>query len=87
MTLPAAEWRGPVTSSYGVHLVRVTGRAAPEGLAFEDVREAVARDFSEERRLVANADFIRRLKERYLISVDEAAINDAATSRIATATR
>lgn len=84
MTLPAGEWHGPVASSYGVHLVRVSERAEPQAVAFEAVREAVARDFSEERRLAANRDFIWRLKERYLISVDEAALNKAApTSKTA----
>jgi peptidyl-prolyl cis-trans isomerase C len=85
VTLPAGEWRGPVASSYGVHLVRVSERAEPQAVGFEAVREAVVRDFSEERRLAANADFIRRLKERYLISVDEAALNDAATPSTKTA--
>jgi len=87
MTLPAGEWRGPVTSSYGMHLVRVSHRSEPQAVEFESVREAVVRDFSEERRLAANNDFIRRLKERYLISVDEAALNSAAAPSTKTAMR
>jgi peptidyl-prolyl cis-trans isomerase C len=77
MTLPTGEWRGPIGSSYGVHLVRVSERAEPQAVEFEAVRETVARDFSEERRIAANSDFIRRLEQRYLISVDEAALNAA----------
>jgi peptidyl-prolyl cis-trans isomerase C len=77
VTLPAGEWRGPIASSYGVHLVLVSERAEPQAMEFEAVREAVARDFSEERRIAANSDFIRRLEQRYLISVDEAALNAA----------
>ena len=87
MTLPAGEWRGPVASSYGMHLVRVSERAEPQAVEFEAVREAVERDFSEERRLAANADFIRRLKDRYLISVDEAALNGAAAPSVKTAAK
>jgi peptidyl-prolyl cis-trans isomerase C len=87
MTLPTGEWRGPVRSSYGVHLVRISDRAEPQPVEFESVREAVVRDFSEERRIAANNDFIRRLKERYLISVDEAALNGAAASTSKTAMR
>jgi hypothetical protein len=87
ITLPTGEWRGPVASSYGVHLVRVSNRAEPQAVEFEAVREAVVRDFSEERRLAANADFIRRLKERYSIRVDEAAFNGATAPSTKTAMR
>jgi hypothetical protein len=87
VTLPAGEWRGPIASSYGVHLVRVSERAEPQAMEFEAVREAVARDFSEERRIAANSDFIRRLEQRYLISVDEAALNGAAPPPIKTAAK
>jgi hypothetical protein len=87
ITLPTGEWRGPVTSSYGAHLVRVSDRAEPQAVEFEAVREAVVRDFSEERRLAANSDFIRRLKERYSIVVDEAAFNGATAPSTKTAMR
>lgn len=85
--LPAGEWQGPVSSTYGMHLVQVSGREAPRPAAFETVREAVVRDFSEENRLTANRDFIRRLKERYRIAIDEAALSHAATPSTETATR
>jgi hypothetical protein len=87
VTLPAWEWRGPVASSYGVHLVRVSERAEPQAVEFAAVRDAVLRDFSEERRLAANSDFIRRLKERYLISIDEKALDDAAAPSTRTAAK
>ena len=85
--MPAGEWHGPVASSYGVHLVRVSGRAEPQPVAFEAVREAVARDFSDERRRTANRDFLEGLKARYRITVDEAALNGAAAAPTKTATR
>ncbi len=80
-------WRGPVGSSYGMHLVVVSGREEPQGVAFEAVRDAVLRDFSEERRREANQDFIGRLKQRYQISVDEAALDGAAARSNATVIR
>jgi hypothetical protein len=83
--LPAGEWRGPVPSSYGVHLVRVTERSDPQPAKFETVREAVARDLAEERRRQANAEFIARLKARYQILVDEAALAKAAAPSTKTA--
>ena len=85
--MPAGEWRGPFASSYGVHLVRVSKRAEPQPSKFEAVREAVARDFSDERRRTANHDFLERLKTQYRITVDEAALMDAAAPSIKTATR
>ena len=85
--MPAGEWRGPVASSYGLHLVRVSGRAEPQPVAFEAVRDAVARDFSDERRRTANRDFLERLKAQYRITVDEAALSGAAAPPSKTATR
>ena len=87
MALPAGEWRGPVASSYGAHLVRVSGRAAPQPVAFETVRESVARDLADERRRTANVDLLEQLKARYHISVDEAALRGAAAPANKTATR
>jgi hypothetical protein len=87
LTLPAGEWHGPVASSYGAHLVRVSERAAPQPVAFEAVREAVMRDFAEDRRQTANRDFVERLKARYQITVDEAALAGAAAPPTKTATR
>jgi hypothetical protein len=87
LTLPPGKWRGPVASSYGAHLVRVSERAEPQPVAFEAVREAVLRDLADERRRTANRDFVERLKERYQITVDEAALSRSAAPAIRTATR
>jgi hypothetical protein len=64
-------WQGPVRSSYGEHLVQVVGRAEPRAPAFEEVREAVARDFRQEHREQANADASREMRERYQVVVEE----------------
>jgi parvulin-like peptidyl-prolyl isomerase len=85
--MPAGEWRGPVASSYGLHLVRVSGRAEAQPVAFEAVRDAVARDFSDERRRTANRELLERLKAQYRITVDEAALNGATAPPTKTATR
>jgi peptidyl-prolyl cis-trans isomerase C len=85
--MPAGEWRGPVASSYGVHLVRVSGRTEPQPVAFETVRDAVERDFSDERRRTANEAFLAGLKARYRITVDDAALIRAAAPATKTATR
>lgn len=72
------EWRGPVASSYGLHLVRVEGRTEPRTVKFDEVREMVLRDFNEERRRTANREVFEKLCQRYHVAVDEAALAKAA---------
>lgn len=67
--LETEEWEGPVTSSYGVHLVRVrerTGARAPE---LDDVSGRVRNDLLSKRRRDANAALVDSLKQRYEIVV------------------
>lgn len=71
-------WSGPVASSYGLHLVKVEARVAGRQVTLDKVRDAVLRDFNEERRRAANKDIFERLRERYKVTVDEAALTKAA---------
>lgn len=80
-------WRGPIESSYGMHLVLMTRREEPQAVAFEAARDAVLRDFSEERRRGANLEFIKRLKQRYQVTVDETALRGASARSDATVIR
>jgi parvulin-like peptidyl-prolyl isomerase len=75
--LREGEWNGPVESSYGLHLVRIDARGAVQPARFDAVRETVVRDFCEERRNIANHDIFEKLRERYQVSVDEAALAKA----------
>ena len=75
---PTGMWRGPVTSSYGLHLVRVEARMEPRAVKFDEVRETVVRDLNDERRRTANSEIFERLRERYRVKVDEAALTKAA---------
>jgi peptidyl-prolyl cis-trans isomerase C len=85
--LPIGNWQGPVASVYGVHLVLVTAREEARPVAFESVRDAVARDLAEDRRITGNHEFVERLKARYRIHVDEAALDAGANVPATTATR
>jgi hypothetical protein len=87
IALPDGPWQGPLTSTYGTHLVLVTGREQARPVAFERVRDAVARDFAEDRRLAANRDFLDRLKARYRVQIDDAALEAAAKDSTETAVR
>jgi peptidyl-prolyl cis-trans isomerase C len=49
-TLPEGTWEGPVASTYGHHLVRVTERNEPRAPALHEVRQRVRVDWVEARR-------------------------------------
>ena len=84
---PTGEWSRPVESSYGLHLVRVEARMEPLAVKFDEVRETVLRDFHDERRSIANTEVFKKLRERYQVTVDEAALAKAAAPAIKTAQR
>jgi hypothetical protein len=73
--LEGSGWQGPVASSYGEHLVEVLARDDARAPAFEEVRQAVVRDFQQERREQANADAYRDMRARYQIEVEEPALD------------
>ena len=77
------EWRGPVASTYGLHLVRVEARTHPRGVKLAEVRETVLRDFNDERRQTANREVYEKLCQRYQVTVDETALAKAAPIKTA----
>ena len=68
-TAPAGAWAGPVVSPYGVHLLRVEARFAPEAAAFESVRAEVRAAWIAERRKANNAAYLQGLRKRYRVEV------------------
>jgi parvulin-like peptidyl-prolyl isomerase len=85
--LPPGAWQGPVASSYGLHLVRVEARAEAKPVTLDEVRATVVQDFNDERRRTTNHEVFERLRERYQVSVDEAALTKAAAPTSKTAHR
>jgi peptidyl-prolyl cis-trans isomerase C len=68
--LEAEGWQGPLESSYGLHLVRISEKVAtrmPEQVA---VIEKVRADWMLEQRQKANSEIYRRFKQRYEIVVE-----------------
>ncbi|MEY4484631.1 MAG: hypothetical protein RL693_2083 [Verrucomicrobiota bacterium] len=74
---PLDVWSGPMTSSYGVHLVRVTSSGGRQPVELAAVRDGVLRDFLDERRRSANDEVLIRMKQNYEIIIDEAALKNA----------
>ena len=71
MKLKVGEWNGPELSGYGVHLVYVYDLkegAVPE---LAEVKDKVLEAWHEEQRESFNAEFLKNLKERFEIVIDE----------------
>jgi len=68
-TLPQAEWAGPLASSYGLHLVQVTGREPAGQPALAEVRAEVEREWASEQRIRSRQRFHEVLRERYEVEV------------------
>jgi hypothetical protein len=72
--LPQGSWQGPVTSGYGIHLVYITEHIPVRLPDLAEVRDAVSRDYQQQKREAANQAFYARLKQRYNISIDQTAL-------------
>jgi len=70
MRLPIGDWSAPIPSSYGVHLVRVDAHVAGHHPALAEVRNAISRDWYEERRTAADRLALARLRQRYDIRIE-----------------
>jgi hypothetical protein len=68
--LPIGEWSGPVTSVFGVHLVYMRQRSARRTPALAEVRDAVRREWAEDRRVSANKTFYATLLKRYSVTLE-----------------
>ena len=66
--LPVGSWHGPLNSSYGVHVVRVTARTAQGAPSFEGVRDRARGDWMYEERQRLNRQAIEAMVERQLDS-------------------
>lgn len=70
-TLEPDRWLGPVSSAYGFHLVRVTGRESPLLRPFGEVRTQVLEDWHRAQQTRANEQFFAGLLKKYEVVVDE----------------
>jgi hypothetical protein len=68
--IETGSWQGPVMSGYGQHLVNVSVRTLPATLALPEVRDDVTRAWREEQRKINSAEFYRRLRDGYTLTVE-----------------
>jgi parvulin-like peptidyl-prolyl isomerase len=65
LAMTPGTWNGPVRSSYGLHLVRVTDICPAERRGFEVVRDAVSNDWRRERERNTKAAYLAKLRDKY----------------------
>jgi len=64
-TLKVGQWKGPIRSGFGFHLVNVTELQASELRPFEDVRSQLLVQWRDERQGQANTSFLAGLRKKY----------------------
>lgn len=69
-SIPDGRWSGPVTSGFGVHLVRIDSRTPARVPALAEVRRDVERDLLRERTRKANEAFYDALRKRYTVRIE-----------------
>jgi hypothetical protein len=71
-TVEPGSWQGPVPSSFGVHFVFVEERMEGGLPPLDTLREAVQREWLNARRIEAEHNLYRKLRDRYRIVVEAA---------------
>jgi len=69
-SLPVGQWAGPLTSSFGVHLVRVSARRPSLLPSLDSVRALVAREWENAQRKRALEESYRRLRQTYAVVIE-----------------
>ncbi len=75
--MPVGEWSGPVRSGLGLHLVRVEDRQPARLAAFEEVRDAVARQYDYYAVLESQDRMFRELLETYDVRIEADGVPEA----------
>ena len=76
LELSPGQWRGPVLSGYGVHLIYISSVSEPPAQVLADVRERVVQDWEMERGEELNNKFYASLREQYTVVIEEPAVED-----------
>jgi parvulin-like peptidyl-prolyl isomerase len=72
--LKPGKWEGPLRSGFGLHLVRITKRVGGRLPDLKEVREKVKQDWAVERQKELKDAAYAKLRERYSVTVEKAAV-------------
>ena len=70
MELPVGTWEGPIESGFGLHLILIADRKPGEVPPFEEVRQAVEREWRSAARTEVKESFYQGLRSQYSIVVE-----------------
>jgi hypothetical protein len=65
LSLDVGKWQGPVTSGFGLHLVKVTRREEPRIPEWSEVKDRLVKDMQFEGRTAAEDQFYSEIRPRY----------------------
>jgi PPIC-type PPIASE domain len=68
--LPVGTWQGPIESGFGMHLVFLSKRTGEQIPGLDEAREAVRREWTNERRIEDSEKFYQSLLNRYTVIVE-----------------
>ena len=68
--LPEHSWQGPVASSLGLHMLRITRRSDFRAAQLSEVRDRVSNDWRVSQREKANAEAMQRLRQRFEVEYE-----------------
>jgi hypothetical protein len=71
-TAPIGQWTGPIGSGFGLHLVRISERVPGYVPGLDEARAAVTREWENERRKTALAEYYARLLKEYQVEIEAA---------------
>jgi len=66
------EWAGPILSSYGLHLIKVTDQVASRLPEFNSIRKNVEREYKAQRRTEQKDQAYKIMRERYQVIIEPA---------------
>ena len=64
------QWTGPIKSSFGLHIIQVTERKTGRNPALDEVRDAVSREWSNEKRKTLQDVRFDELLKRYDVIIE-----------------
>jgi hypothetical protein len=66
-SLPMNRWQGPLRSTFGMHLVKLSATEAARRATLDEVRAQVERDFLQSRTADISAAHYKKLRARYVV--------------------
>lgn len=83
--LDAGDWQGPITSGYGLHLIRINNKTLSQIADLNLVKDKVRTEWKAEQRRLINERFYEGLRQRYDIVIESSIGNKLASANPNTA--